>query len=513
MYNANRLLEREIHPESGTTSYTYDDAGMLATRTDANGTVFTYTYDGNDRVTRIAAGTSVTEVAYEPGSDNRLSMSNQTASTAFVYDAAGRVQQRRDAIGAYVFNVGYQYSQNDQVTEITYPSGRKVGYEYNAEQQITRVFETAAGRDYAFGMTYHPSGALATYTAGNLLPTTITYDTSRYWTRSITSGPLQLTYDRYDAVGNVQTIGDGRAGMAQTFTYDGLDRLHTAVGAYGTLEYLYDAHGNRQTANGTTYEYWLGTLRLRQQGVTSFAYDNNGNLTTAGGSTYTYTPENWLASATVPGGAVAYGYDVDGRRVRRTAPAETVLYIRGEQGQLLTEWHNVGASARAREYVYAGSRLLAAIDRTSELPTACGGRSIPNGSPTPVSISTAGATGTVTFEGSACRRVSVNVDVTSGNFGCSWVVSILKPDGATLGSISGCATSTLLLEPLTLPVSGMYTVVVDPAGSSTGTANVYVYDVVDVTTPISANGSTVTAELTTPGQNTRLPLTGAAANG
>ncbi len=93
----------------------------------------------------------------------------------------GRLAQRVDEVGGYAVTTGYGYDGNDQVTTVTYPSGRIVSYDRDDADRVTRVFETAAGRDYAFGMTYHPSGALETYTAGNNIPTTITYDPDRYW--------------------------------------------------------------------------------------------------------------------------------------------------------------------------------------------------------------------------------------------------------------------------------------------------------------------------------------------
>ena len=170
-------------------------------------------------------------------------------STSFIYDTAGRLARRRDVIGAYVFDSQYEYDGNDQIVAITYPTGRVVNYERNdPEGRMTRVFETAAGRDYAFGMTYHPSGALASYTAGNNIATIVTYDPARYWVQSINAGPLGLTYDDYDGAGNVRTIGDSRgSGWRQSFTYDALHRLSAATGPWGSTNYAYDSHGNRQT--------------------------------------------------------------------------------------------------------------------------------------------------------------------------------------------------------------------------------------------------------------------------
>ena len=284
-YNAHGLLDHDTHPESGTATYGYDDAGVLATKQDANGTTTTFTYDDNDRVRTMTAGGRTTRLSYEPGSDNLRSATNGSVDSLLLYDNAGRLQTRQDAIEGKVFLTSYEYDADDNLTAIVYPSGRRVQYDYNAEHQITRVSEPAAGRDYATGITYHPSGGVRSSTAGNGATTTLTYDASRYWIRGITSGALQLTYDAHDGVGNVGSIGDARAGMSQTLTYDALDRLETATGPYGEALFAYDVHGNRMTANGTTYEYQPGTLRLSNQNSVAFTYANNGDMLTAGSAT------------------------------------------------------------------------------------------------------------------------------------------------------------------------------------------------------------------------------------
>jgi len=98
------LLTAESHPESGTTSFTYDAAGVLASKTDANSVTTAYTYDGNDRLKTITAGTRVTTITYEPGSDNRASAVNDFAGILWHYDAlTGRLQHRRDTIGDKAF--------------------------------------------------------------------------------------------------------------------------------------------------------------------------------------------------------------------------------------------------------------------------------------------------------------------------------------------------------------------------------------------------------------------------
>ena len=50
----------------------------------------------------------------------------------------------------------------------------------------------------------------------------------------------------YDANDRVASIADGLdPAQSQAFAYDELGRLEQAVGPYGTIDYAYDAVGNR----------------------------------------------------------------------------------------------------------------------------------------------------------------------------------------------------------------------------------------------------------------------------
>jgi YD repeat-containing protein len=340
-------------------------------------------------------------------------------------------------------------------------------------------------------------------------------DPLRYWVAGISSGPLQLTYGGYDGVGNVATIGDSRPGMGESFAYDALHRLSAADGPYGYAAFAYDAHGNQTGAYGVPNTYEPGTLRLSSRAGVAYAYDSGGNLVAAGGSTFSHTPDNQVASSTVNGTTTTYAYDGAGERVRKDTAGDTTIYLRGVNGQVLTEWRRRGTTSSTRDFVYVGAVLLSTVDReTSADPTACGGKSALAGAPTAVTIAP-GQTGATTFEGSACQRVSVRVDVTAGAFGCTWSVIMRKPNGSALSgaSATGCNVQTLFVEPVTLPVSGIYTVVVDPAGTSTGSAQVRVWDVVDLAESVTPDGPPVSVPISVPGQVGRYAFDGTAGAG
>src|SRR5205807_585150 len=84
----------------------------------------------------------------------------------------------------------------------------------------------------------------------------------------------------------------------------------------------------------------------------------------------------------------------------------------------------------------------------------------------------AGQNALYTFSGTAGQQFSVNLSGSTYT-GCNAVVvSILKPDGTTLGSTGLCNTSSGFIDSMTLSTTGTYTVFVNPQGTTTGTITV-----------------------------------------
>jgi large repetitive protein len=137
----------------------------------------------------------------------------------------------------------------------------------------------------------------------------------------------------------------------------------------------------------------------------------------------------------------------------------------------------------------------------------------PGGGPVRVTVATAHEDMTVTFSGSAGRRVSLSVSaVTIGSSACcSMRVSIRKPDGTSLVSPIFVGTAGGFLDTATLPVTGTYSIFVDPQGSATGSLTLTLHEVPpDAAATITRGGPAATVTTTTPGQNARLTFAGTA---
>ena len=110
----------------------------------------------------------------------------------------------------------------------------------------------------------------------------------------------------------------------------------------------------------------------------------------------------------------------------------------------------------------------------------------------------------LSFSGTAGHRVSFRLDSSC----CTTRISLLRPDGSVAASLSSFGTSPAFIDPISLPTSGTYTVLLDPQGSSAGSMTATVYDVpADVTGAITF-GTPVDVSLAVPGQNARLTFDG-----
>jgi len=436
-YNTSHHVDSETHPESGTTTSSYDSDGLLHETLDAAGIRTTFTYDGNHRLTRAVTNqypwTEPRDTVYTYDDwDNRLSADNRGVVSAFTYEGGLRLVSRQDAIGGQFFETRYAYDPKGNIIEIDYPSGHAVKYSHDGDHRILQVWDGTGPTVYASNVQYHPSGAVKQYTAGNGVTHQVSFDALAR-PATITAGALGLGYT-YDGLGNVTLITDSRgSGYRQELGYDALDRLTSAGPLGGWISYAYDAKGNRTT--GATYADATQRLTSFTAGdvTTTYGYSPTGQVTSATKGaqvdTFEYTREGMLQTARVGSGTDGYTYDSDGLRTRAVDGTTTRYYVHGLGSQVLNEYaEQQGVNTWQVAYLYLGTRLLGAIRATA--PPAGMGRLT-------VSVSGSG-TGWVTSSPTAfnCRGTCAQF------FGLSSTVTLTATadGGSTFAGWSGDAT-------------------------------------------------------------------------
>jgi RHS repeat-associated protein len=127
------------------------------------------------------------------------------------------------------------------------------------------------------------------------------------------------------------------------------------------------------------------------------------------------------------------------------------------------------------------------------------------GSQVTVSTTVPGQNASVTFAGTTNQKVSWLF----GTVSYTASTRILNPDGSVLRSTDNITDTNEFFQPLVLPQTGTYTLVVDGAAAQTGSLSVRAYDVpADATTSMTVGGSQVTVSTTVPGQNASVTFSG-----
>lgn len=142
--------------------------------------------------------------------------------------------------------------------------------------------------------------------------------------------------------------------FTQTFTYDGVNRLSHAADTGGwSRDFNYDRYGNMWVTNATgiaaTGATAQGNYEVGSNRMYGLGYDLAGNQLTANGDTLGYDAENRQVTVTEPpslGGGTEYiAYDGDGKRVAKSGPAGTTVYVYDVLGQLAAEYATVAGPA------------------------------------------------------------------------------------------------------------------------------------------------------------------------
>jgi RHS repeat-associated protein len=361
-YDAAKRVTEVSDPAARATTSTYSRGGRLTTVTDPAGATTTLGYDADGRIvsrTHSDGATPNVAIAYD-SSGNRVSATDGTGTSTWVYDTFGQVIRHTDGAGNAV---SYGYDANGNQTSEVYPGGRTVARTFDDAGQLTRVKDW---NNQSSTFTYNLDGALTSTTYPNgTVATTAVDATDRPTSDTLTKGTstiASLTYGRNNA-GQVtgQNI-TGIPGGNRTYTYSPLNQLASAIGAR-TDAFAYDAAGNPTTVAGSTQAFdsvnqlcWTVTATPGPgadcthppAGATAYSFDAAGDRTklTDGTrtTTYGYDKDNHLTAAHGAGLEAAYTYDLDGLRSTKTVNGTVTPFTWDSAGLLLTD----GATA----YVY-----------------------------------------------------------------------------------------------------------------------------------------------------------------
>jgi RHS repeat-associated protein len=335
-YNSIGLLSSVTMPGTEVVQFSsYDNAGNLLQRIDANSVTTNYIYNDSESL--------LTDIQYP---------ATTSLNVHFTYDSYGRRSGMTDGTASHSYSYGNLDELVSAATTYTGLSAKTISYSYYPDGSRESMTTPAGMFDYSYdaagraaSMTnpfsettnwaYQNNDWLQTQTLDNGAVATYSYNAMGQVTRLLNQiGSTTISdFDSiaYDGTGNRTSVDASISGATSLdgvtdYTYDNKNQLtqetSTRNGGF-TDNFSYDSAGNPTSYKGTTKSYNSNN----QQTGTGFAHDANGNPTSYSSTTLTFDPENRMTSY---GTVLTAGYRGDGLRAwKQNASGRTYFLYDG----------------------------------------------------------------------------------------------------------------------------------------------------------------------------------------
>ncbi len=371
-------------PDQGKHTYAFDAMGNLLEHRKPDGTSLRFTYDlaGRER-TADWNGDGTPEVTHVwDESDSPLSrgalvmMRDPSGSTENTYDERGRAVKVRFVIGGSAYEIESAYDAQDREYWHQYPDGSSIRIHRNA-----RGLVESYGRAVRFD--YEGDGSEVRRAFSTDVVQGSVYDEDGHLretrVRNAQGGILHHLRWTYDSGSRVIGVEDARPNVeaersrSEQYTYDNLHRLVGAKGTWGEAAWSYSPSGNLRERKSSVAELDAGAVEYGQgagpHAMTSIKgrtlrYDILGRMTDDGERQYTWNAVDQLVK--VAKGAASVENVFDGTGIRR------IRVERDPNGEthtthFLDDFAEVHDGVLSRFLVHGGQRI-AKLSDTNGVP-------------------------------------------------------------------------------------------------------------------------------------------------
>ncbi|MFA6023721.1 MAG: SpvB/TcaC N-terminal domain-containing protein [Candidatus Gracilibacteria bacterium] len=320
-----KTLQEDLHDPAegdfGEWTYTYDKNGNLVSQVDPAGQSLTWGYDPLNRMVfeDWDAGTSAKDVSFVydtaingVGKIHKILMTNFSVIND-KYDSLGNLAKETRKLDTIPYIFQYEYDVLSRLKKIAYPSfAATVNYEYNTAGLLEKVTEGTGAtlRDIVSDMDYSPSSQTASTTYGNGTVTTNVYDPAQAY--RLTGKSTTGIYDPLFTSTSWTEIQD------LSYSYDNvgniLEILDTSTSPTAkTISYAYDDLNRLLSAETTGLSGGDYSETYEYDSLGNMVYKSDiGSLLYegTGSSSGTHSGANPHAVTSVDG--IAYTYDSKG---------------------------------------------------------------------------------------------------------------------------------------------------------------------------------------------------------
>ena len=400
-YNKNGRLTAKVFGEAEKYSYMYDLSGRNICISKADGSILRKTtYNPYGEVEEQMDAMGGVSFRYDFAGRRRLVSTQGNSSQEYAYDAAGNIIALKDGNGNAT---SYDTDLWGRITRIHNAGGTEEAYTYD---HAGNVLTATDGNGNAVKYAYNRMNLMSARTDAKGETENFVYDLSGRLKEHTDREGRKSSY-RYNMYGALASRRDDKTGLTESWEYNHLGWIKSAVGGGMRYDYTYYDNGllKEKRASGRTllaYTYDTSGRRLTLNDITGkktrYEYDSYGSLAAVYDedrllATYAYYPDgtlksrrigrdiltdfvydsdkNLTMSKTIMGGDIllegSYKYDANGNRTEKWENQELTKYGYDACNRLIQVQYPDPLGERLEDisYDHAGNRISHIISTVS----------------------------------------------------------------------------------------------------------------------------------------------------